>query len=895
MSTWNNVPYSYFPGSARLLGPTNTYSPPPGLTNNAYSFQATSGMVQDATMYNRNNSYFLARYGSTPPSIPPSVPTLLYATSTNIAVAFNNILVSGTLPITYSIAYSTDPNVPAGGTTIVQPAVEVSQGVYNATVSGLTASTPYYFRSLAINDAGEQVSAVSAPFTTTSGANAPNVAPSVPESVSVGTTNAVIQFFAIGVTGAAPLNYSFLYGTSDPPTIPAPATKVLPSLEVYTNNFTGLLPNTTYYFRSVVTNSVGQQVSASSLPIMTGGGSDTPPTGTVGIPTLVTTATTATSITVRYSVAAVVGSNLTHSGLWGPTSPTVKVSTTQLTPDIYEFTVNGLTPSTDYVFAGFVSNTAGSLTSVTSPPYTTAAAPPPPNLVTNAVIPFLIQGPRFGDSSPWAGIDYYINVSAVGATANVGTTNTQGQQLFASMYAGTVGDPGNVTGTTPPCPYAGSCIADQPFQVLDPFAGNPGNDYSDTYLQGIQSTMGSNGRMLACWGGFLADVRGLFGPFTPTGFPGNMPSSKDVVESFLFNYMDFYTGGVPNTLNWVRRNSQSNSAYNFVFNGLVLDFENIGYGNPQNNYPYAPPATLPSFPADATNPQYAPYITQIGAIPGYFRQYAANAFLANAPASLSIVADVGTTNVCAPNTALNTYYAFPTATVAPTLATYNGDMTSLALNAPSNMALFDDIFVQFYNEDQDYYLGGKYFTNLLACWGLAALQAQKAVPSIYRSVKINIGLATGNIIPGKNNAGIYVADGQGPTPPIGSGPPYTYWYPQYATVSPPNATTPAQISPNWPNTSPSLDPVNLAAAITGANNILRAALTNNSLQPSDWCSGAGFWAGGDGTIKADLIYDKTSSFSPGSVLPAINTYCWSDATYPAPNPRWDILPITTNF
>jgi hypothetical protein len=848
-------------------------------------------MVQDATMYNRDNSYFLKKYGISPPSFPPSVPTLVSTTSTNMTVTFNNFLVTGTQPINYIVAYSTDPTVPIDPATQFLTPVEVSQNVYEATASGLTASTTYYFRSVASNAGGETVSAPSAGFTTTAGGNAPNVPPSVPEAVTVGSTNIVMQFFAIGITGAAPLVYSFYFGKSDPPRTPATATRVLPSLEVYTNNFTGLVPNTTYYFRSVVKNIDGTEVSATSLPITTGGGGVTPPTGTVGVPTLVLA--TSTSITVQYSTASVVGSNLIYAGLWGPTTPTVKVFTTQVSPNLYKFTVNGLTPATQYVFAGLVSNTGGSLTSATSAPFTTAVAPPPSNLMTNAVAPFLIQGPRFGDAAPWAGIDYYINVGAVGATANVGTTNTQGQQVFASMYAGTIGDPGNATGATPPCPYAGSCIADQPFATLD--ATVPGNNYSDTYLRGIQTTMGSNGRMLACLGGFLADVRGLFGPYVPTGYPASsQPSSKDVVESFVHNYLNITTG--PNPLNWVAQNSQANSSYAFVFDGLVLDFENVGLGNSLNNYPYAPPASPPSFPADATDPGYAPYIAEIGAIPGLFKQYAPDNFLANAPVSLCLVADRGTTNICAPNTALNTYYAFPTATVPPTLASYNNDPTSVALNAPTIMSYFDDIFVQFYNEDPDYYLGGKYFVNLLACWGLAALQAQKETTDPNRLVKINIGLARGNIIPGKNNAGIYVNDGQGPTPPLGSGPPYTYWYPQYAETSPPNATTSAQATPYWPNTSPTLDPTNLAAAITAANNLLRAALTNNSLQPSDWCSGVGFWAGEGATVVAQSVYDVSQPECPGIILPAINTYCWSDASYPAPNPRWNTdLPIVNRL
>jgi hypothetical protein len=520
-------------------------------------------------------------------------------------------------------------------------------------------------------------------------------------------------------------------------------------------------------------------------------------------------------------------------------------------------------------------------------------------VMTNVVTPFLIQGPRFGDTpGAWKGIDYYINVDAVGGIYTVGGSKAEGQQVFAAMYAGTIGAPGNFANdptNASNVPYAGSCLADTAWGWLcEPGTPQPGGwggispNYSDLYLNNVKNSLGSNGRVLACWGGYYADVMGLFGPSQPKGFPGQNPTSVQVVQSFLSNFCGV---NCPNPLNWVRQNSTKTSSYEFVYQGLILDFENIGNGDPLSSYPIAPPAQPPTMPPQQGDIVYTPYINAIQAILPEYYKWAPSLFLGNAPASLCVVADQGNTNVCAPNTALSTYFPFATATLPPTDPKGNNPFSSAvsqALTHPAQMAYFDDIFVQFYNESADYYPGGQYFANLLACWGYVAIEAQKL--GIKRTT-INLGLAAGNIIPGKNSQGNIVANGQGPTPAIGVDAPYTYWWPQYGASSPPNVTNVPIGGQSWPNTGPAKDPVNVATAITSANAMLRTALSLPNLNPSDWLSGIGFWAGAGATEMAQNVYDKTNPLSPGAVLPAQQTYCWSDASYPAPNPNWGTLTV----
>lgn len=841
-----------------------------------------SVLFSSNTLANPNTSLYGS--GGSPPSGPPSVPNFLTSTPTSISVFFSVIGITGTAPIVYSVAYAQ-----AGGffnNSVV--AVQFSGNIYFATLANLSPGSSYQCKAVASNSAGTKISSISSVFTTPGGSP---IAPSGPPSnpvVAPGTppsTSLVVSFNVAGITGTPSPTYSLLYGPSSPPLLTA---VLVNDGSIYTSTISGLTPSTPYYFQAVATNSQGSQSSA----IVSGSTSASPVTPPSGPPTvpIVFGSPTANSITVRFDIAGITGNPTpTYSGLYGSSiTPTIPVPAVLVSGTLYSITVSGLLPSTTYYFKSLASN-GTTIASVSSAGIATASATPLPTLKTNVVLPFLLQGPRFGSTAPWAGLDYYLATPATGAVYNINGTTASGQQLFGSMYAGTVGAPGNLSGDPGNIvPYAGSCTADQVFSF------NFGTT-SDAYLQGVQNTMGSNGRILACWGGFYADILGLFGPYSPSGYPGTQPTAQQVVQSFLYNYCGI-TSGNTNPLNWLRQNTTNTSSYNFYFNGLILDFENVGAGNPLNSFPYAS-TTPPAFPANATNPIYAPYLTALGNIPAQFYAIAPTLFFGNAPVSLSLLADVGTTNICASNSALNTWYAFPTATVAPTVASYNS-APSLALNHPEQLSYMDDVFVQFYNESQPYYPGGQYFPNVLACWGYVALEAQNLG---RKKTTINLGLAKGNIIPG--GSAPWKASAQGPTPQLNgqAGPPYTYWYPQYATSEPPNNTSVANNPDAWPNTSPVLDPQNVANAILTANNILKSMTGNNNLLVSDWLSGMGFWAGGDATLMCKSIYDKNNSLSPANsggtaILPHTQTYCWSDASYPAPNPLWvGNVPITANW
>jgi len=872
--------------------------------------RASSQLFTSNTRANKNTPFY-GNDPDKPPNTAPSVPVFLTSTSSTISVQFNVAGITGGAPLSYSLKWG-----PAGGPYNNTVTAGLFAGtIYFATFGGLLPSTNYQCEAVVSNGLGSQTSAVSAIMTTGGSVpTPPNFAPSIPETAqsTIPPTSIVVFFNDAGVTGTPEPTYSILYGTTTNPTTSVPALLAFGSLRV--SVITGLTPSTAYYFKSVATNGSGSVSSAVSPPFTTSAGTGTAPSGPPTVP-VVSGTPTQNSITVTFDAAGITGTPTpTYNLLFGPTgSPTLPLTATLQSGTIYQGTATGLSPSTSYYFKSVATNgVSPDGISAVSAAISTANVAPTSFLSTICAMPFLIQGPRFGDNpgsgGNWAGLDYQLSGNAIGTSYVIGQPNSSnpvGNQSYGNMYAGSVGNPGTlVAGGS--VPYAGACAADVPFTPNY-------QSQSETYLAKVRQNLAdtsetSKGLILVSIGGYLADVLGLFGPYVPSKFPvgATPPTAQQVAQSFVNLFCGINTS--PNPLNWVRQNSNGSSFWpsSFFPDGIILDFENIGMGNYINNYPY-PRQDDPGFPAQATNPTYAPYINILGNFPLQLYTESPDIFIGNAPASLSIVQDEGQTNICACNTALNTWYPFPTATVAPTVATYNAT-SSMALNHPVQLSYMDDIFVQFYNESSDYYPGGQFFPNLLACWGWVALEAQKLG---RKKTTINLGLAKGTIISGPNSiAGVITDKIQGPTPPASelTGHGYDLWYPQYCTSEPPNSVTPSTSVLYWPNTGPSKDPLNIANDIKAAHAILQSMTGNSYLLISDWLSGMGFWAGGDAVKMAHNIYDSTNVFSPvnaaggdTSVLPHKYVYCWGDASYPAPANSWDVaggnngLPIKANW
>lgn len=203
----------------------------------------------------------------------------------------------------------------------------------------------------------------------------PENAPSIPVNVSPPSTTSITVVFNNALVGGSPApGYSILYGTTPNPTTPYPATKAAPSLGLYVASPTGLIPNTTYYFKSVAMNSAGRTVSAVSAGFTTAAGSGIPPSSAPTVPVVVGTPLD-TSITMSFDAAGISGTPPpTFSGLIGTaTSPGAPVAATLLSGTTYEIIASGLTPNTTYYFRSVAANgVAPDQVSAPSAPITTA-------------------------------------------------------------------------------------------------------------------------------------------------------------------------------------------------------------------------------------------------------------------------------------------------------------------------------------------------------------------------------------------------------------------------------------------------------------------------------------------------------------------------------------------
>jgi hypothetical protein len=739
--------------------------------------------------------------------LPATPPALTLVSATGTSIVVSYAY-SASSGSSYGVRYGvTSPTTFVAGT--------LTGGLVTVTIPGLTPGTTYEILAAVSNSGGTVVSS-SDSFTTLT-------LPVVPATLTLVSSTTTSLTVSYPYTEVADTTYGVDYGIGTPSTFVAGTL----SSGVVTVTVPNLVANTVYSLRSSVSN-LGGISSSSALPFRTNNPVPTVP------PALTFVNSSSNSLTVTYSYTQVAGGS--YGLKYGVGEPTTFVAGT-LSAGLVTVTVTGLTSNTTYEVQAAVSNSGG--VSVSSPvSFTTSSAT---SLTTNIVATFLIQGPVY--NTPYStALNYYVNCDAVG----VGT----GPQTFGSWYANTSG---TMPAGYPASNLGGLVLAD------NNTADNSQRSYD--YLAPLQA---AGAKLIVSLGGYYADILGLFGPYQPPGYPGTNPSSYDVIQSFCAT---FYSESLAsNPLGW------SNAGWKGQrFDGLNLDFENVGYGGlpgVMNTYPVIP-SIEPKFPQDnatvitnnSSGITYGAYIHALGIIPSAHHQFAPYKIINHAPLAASINAAVMSNqngrNV-AVTTALNTWFPFADF-VAPTTANYN-NTPSMALNHPDQMKYFDDVFVQMYNESPDNYLGGVNFPILLAQWGYVCLVAQSLG---IKTPKVNIGLAKG---PGSSAR----LSGE-------------YYYPMYNTASPPNPNATLPVGNTYPNVGLNpVDSTNLKNAIAQATTMLQASGLPNAvtITPVRWCSGAGFWAGGAATIACKTIFNEVSN------LPVEQTYTWSDAQYPAPDPLW---------
>jgi Tfp pilus assembly protein PilV len=243
-----NIPIVFSPSTMNLVPGTYTFSTTSNpdymisLSNdcNSGSISLASGDAKLCTI--TYEQYYVPIVTS---------PTSASVSSTTATLGAN--VTSLGLPAVISargICYGTSPNpvtncTPEGGTTT---------GVFTIPVTGLTASTTYYYRGYATNAKGTGYSADGI-FTT----EATAAIPTVISPTATGLSGTSITLGANVTSLGSPAVISargICYGTS-----PSPITNCTPeggtTTGVFTKLISGLLPNTLYYYRGYATNVTG--------------------------------------------------------------------------------------------------------------------------------------------------------------------------------------------------------------------------------------------------------------------------------------------------------------------------------------------------------------------------------------------------------------------------------------------------------------------------------------------------------------------------------------------------------------------------------------------------------------------------------------------------------------
>jgi len=330
--------------------------PLPGGT--AYSFKAYATNAS-GTIYTTPVATFTTL-------IPPTVmtPTSVGITMTTATLG-GDVTLGGDTAITERgvVCSATNGDPLIGGVGVTQLTATGTTGVFTVNFTGLTAATSYSFKAYAINSGGTTYTTPVATFTTLTPPvlTTPTIADLIGTTVTLGATVAdsgtALAITESGVVfSISSRNSNPLVGGTDVIQWTGGGTAIgLP----FSFNATGLQTNTGYSFKAYAISSVGTGYS----PVVTFTTATTP---TLNSPTVA-------SLTAR---SALVGGTVTSDGrapitergviyyLPGNSSPWIGGSgvsqkTVTGTVGLFTVTITGLTPTTQYYFKGYATNSAG--------------------------------------------------------------------------------------------------------------------------------------------------------------------------------------------------------------------------------------------------------------------------------------------------------------------------------------------------------------------------------------------------------------------------------------------------------------------------------------------------------------------------------------------------------
>jgi hypothetical protein len=285
---------------------------------------------------------------ASPPTVTTDNISFIQAESANVqGTAVNG---NGELIITRGFCYSTSPS-PTVANSIVQSGAGV--GVFNVNLIGLTAATTYYIRAFATSIAGTSYGA-ELNFTTMNGI----ATLTTTVASSINACDVISGGNVVSDGGSGILMTGVVYNTSPNPTT-SNSVSFSGAFPAFTTYLSSLTANTTYYYRSYATNSVGTYY-----------GNELNFTTQNGIATLTNSFNSNTACEANFTgtVIANGGSTPTNSGFCYSTTPAPTISNTVVgynqppfTNTLTNFTIalTGLVASTTYYVRSFTTNCAG--------------------------------------------------------------------------------------------------------------------------------------------------------------------------------------------------------------------------------------------------------------------------------------------------------------------------------------------------------------------------------------------------------------------------------------------------------------------------------------------------------------------------------------------------------
>ncbi|MFA7201528.1 MAG: fibronectin type III domain-containing protein [Candidatus Paceibacterota bacterium] len=286
----------------------------------------------------------------------PSVSTQAASATSISGAQLHGQINANNLATTYWFEYGTDQTL--GSRTAVQGAGTGSQtNDVSTSISGLSANTTYYFRAVAQNSKGRTYGNVMS-FITTTGGGDTTTAP-IAQTIAADTITSTSARLNGSVNpGSLTTTYWFEYGTDQTLGSRSATQSTNGSVvQAISGSISGLVANTTYYFRAVAQNSKGTSYgSILNFSTTNGNGGNSKPT---------VTTQNATNITqTNATLAGYIHPNGLTSTYWfeyGTTQSLGQITTSQNINAAQNVTANisGLSAGTVYYFRVVAENTMG--------------------------------------------------------------------------------------------------------------------------------------------------------------------------------------------------------------------------------------------------------------------------------------------------------------------------------------------------------------------------------------------------------------------------------------------------------------------------------------------------------------------------------------------------------